>query len=93
MQKTVSILFILGLFVLKSVYSIGQNLVPNPSFETVNTCNVSGSFQASQAFLEWKRINSADFFNTCFSDPSFAPPTTYAGLGDSYYGNGMVVSQ
>lgn len=89
MQKTVSIFFVLGLIIFESVYSIGQNLVPNPSFETVNTCTVTGSFQTSQAILDWKRINSSDFFNSCFTDSQFSTPNTFLGISNPYNGDGM----
>lgn len=69
-----------------------QNLVPNPSFELVSTCNVSTLQQGLNAVSDWTTYdyndNSPDIYNTCFNPP-FNPPNTLAGNSMPYLGNTM----
>lgn len=68
----------------------GQNLVPNGSFEVVNTCNVNNAQQSALAINDWFTLESPDFFNTCFVEPIFSPPNVYSGYSNPLNYNGMV---
>ena len=69
-----------------------QNLVPNPGFELISTCNVSTLQQGLNAVFNWSTYdyndNSPDIYNTCFNPP-FNPPNTLAGNSMPNSGNTM----
>ena len=59
------------LFLLLSTSAVGQNLVPNASFEMYDTCPDFTS-QMSRAIGWWSARPTADYFNTCA--PYYPPP-------------------
>jgi hypothetical protein len=66
----------------------GQNLIPNPGFETVNSCNISGGY-ISIAF-PWNSPDSGspDLYNTCATDTNFSVPKNQFGYQQPHSGNG-----
>jgi hypothetical protein len=92
------ILFIL--FSIIATLSESQNLVPNGSFETINSC--TNSFQTTSNAIGWKEMETPDCYNSCVI-PINAYNTDvpqnmlgyqipeegngYAGIGCYYYGN------
>ena len=70
---------------------IGQNLVPNPSFENHYDC-LQDAYPLTNA-LNWRMIESADYFNSCvIPDTSavmiFDVPNNYYGHQFAKTGNG-----
>ncbi len=96
MKNTLCILFLcLSLVAAKS-----QNLIPNPSFETIDTCPyyanqiyfASPWFQPCKHFGNTTNSSSSDVFNSCDTSstlvgvPSNAPSFQYARTGNGYSG-------
>jgi hypothetical protein len=75
------------------IYSLGQNLVPNPSFETYSSCPI-GPNQVGLA-TPWldPTLGSSDFFNACSTNPWVDVPNNFNGMGGFQYaktGNGYL---
>ena len=69
---------------------IGQNLVPNPSFEDIVNCPYQFN-QVSYAAGWFITSNSPDYFNTCASGPDISIPYNWFGYhypssGNAYAG-------
>jgi OOP family OmpA-OmpF porin len=82
--------FILSVVVGLQPVLMGQNLVPNGSFEDYAAC--PGSYSLSPAefrVISWRSINTAspDYFNTC-SKGEASVPYNWAGVSDAYEGYG-----
>lgn len=81
---------VLLFFLIVSSFSLGQNLVPNPSFEDTISCPNGGS-QISNA-LGWSSFRaSPDYFNSCSSPNFFSVPDNFfnyqaAASGNAYTG-------
>jgi len=80
-----------SLFFLDVPHTVGQNLVPNPSFEQHDSCpdNVG---QISRA-LSWNSLNSfttPDYFNVCGSPNLFSVPNNGFGYQHAASGNAYI---
>jgi hypothetical protein len=66
----------------------GQNLIPNPGFETVSSCNISAG-NISAAF-PWSSPDSGspDLYNACTTDTNFSVPKNQFGYQQAHSGNG-----
>ncbi|MCB0695742.1 MAG: gliding motility-associated C-terminal domain-containing protein [Chitinophagaceae bacterium] len=81
MMKQITVHTALLLALVMHINCAGQNLVPNPSFETYKTCpnNISGleyspgyvSFPTVQGWVNPMSSGSADYFNTCATQSSY----------------------
>ncbi|MAX82297.1 MAG: hypothetical protein CL843_19235 [Crocinitomicaceae bacterium] len=89
---------LVALFCLLQTISIGQNLVPNPSFENANcpTSYTGWPAQVAQYFNNWYSANcaSADPMTTCSNHANTSIPNvlfgnTYANTGNNYIGFGF----
>lgn len=75
-------------FSLISLKSIGQNLVPNPSFEFYWQCPTNnGSFGVSNWTRVYASAGNSDYFNTCASLLFFSIPQNIYGTQTPYDGN------
>jgi hypothetical protein len=85
----IKIIFTILYLLIFNKESIGQNLIPNPSFEDFDTCPTQmGSMMYCN---EWHEIkNSPDYFNACsasaVSVPSNPLGSQYAHTGNAYCG-------
>lgn len=74
--------------------ALSQNLVPNPSFELLNTCIVGSSNDALDALDFWfapdNSANSPDNYNDCFGIPAYTPQSLFYTLSTARTGLGMV---
>ncbi len=82
------------LFVLSSCFAFGQNLVPNPSFETYSVCPTVGSYPENA--IGWqKSLNNnisphhTDYYNSCATG-AYDVPTNAYGTQAAYDGNGYM---
>jgi hypothetical protein len=80
-------IYVILICLLNFNFVLGQNLVPNPSFENHNYCTISDYFITS--IQDWKSPNSGtpDYFRICAN----LVPTNHSGFqspnsGDSYCG-------
>lgn len=70
-----------------------QNLVPNPGFELISTCNAAGLMDAMENVIaDWSTYNyadnSPDIFNECFTYPSIHLPNSTFGFSYANSGTG-----
>jgi gliding motility-associated-like protein len=81
----------ISLLVSFPLLGVGQvNLVPNPSFEELDNCNVvEGNIDAS--IIDWYSVNgTCDLYNTCSTNPIFILPNSPSGFQVPKTGNGFV---
>lgn len=78
MRKFLSV-YILLLIMFFAEYSIAQNLVPNPSFETYTTCPVATSEITVATPWAQPTAGTSDYFNVCNQSP-FPFPIPVPGL-------------
>ena len=70
------------LIALSCNFGIGQNLVPNPSFELIDSCpNYNENTLVLASFWSGPSYNSSDLFHPCFANASQVPPNTW---GNNY---------
>ncbi|MDX2361255.1 MAG: T9SS type A sorting domain-containing protein [Crocinitomicaceae bacterium] len=92
-MKNLLVLMILGL----SYVAVGQNLVPNPSFEDYSLCPVGeGEISESQGWSTYSL--TPDYYNSCSVGTDVAVPSNWAGFqipasGEAYAGFGTYFSQ
>ncbi|HZV71360.1 MAG TPA: gliding motility-associated C-terminal domain-containing protein [Saprospiraceae bacterium] len=88
-SRLIRIYFISGLC-LSAFFTSGQNLVPNPDFETYTTCpsniGTGGFFQA----VPWDNGNlgTSDYFNACDLTNTVGVPANVFGNQPAHSGNG-----
>ncbi|TNE53432.1 MAG: T9SS type A sorting domain-containing protein [Bacteroidetes bacterium] len=87
MKKTLFLFSLLCFLFNMSV--LGQNLVPNPSFEDTVSCPTTDN-QLSLS-VGWEAFGSVEYFNRCSSSPDVGVPNNWGGFqepatGDSYVG-------
>ncbi|MCB9188849.1 MAG: T9SS type A sorting domain-containing protein [Flavobacteriales bacterium] len=92
MKQLTKILFLIVNCTLLINNGMGQNLVPNPSFEDTVSCPTSDN----QLYncVGWDAYSSPDYFSTCSSSPDVAVPNNWGGFqqpatGDSYVAIGV----
>lgn len=96
MSKLLAVVFLLTI----SFYAIAQNLVPNPSFESINNCPTSfGQIQCplvtppfSPTVNDWISAvpNSPDYYNACSGSIYASVPTHFHGTHPARTGNAYV---
>jgi gliding motility-associated-like protein len=74
---------------------LSQNLVPNPSFETMNDCNITFNDNTIEGFIaDWFTYSwvksSVDVLHTCLPFPELQPPNTIRGYSYPHTGNGVL---
>jgi hypothetical protein len=88
-MKIMDIKLLLILFLSSYFYSISQNLVPNPSFETYTTC----PFNTAQLEFttNWVKCSSStDYFNSCAGGGFVSVPLNLQGYQQAAEGNGYI---
>jgi gliding motility-associated-like protein len=68
-------------------FAFSQNLIPNPSFNEINDCNVSNSSASIQSVENWyASLFTPDFFNYCFNPP-YQVPNAFNGFSHPLSGS------
>jgi gliding motility-associated-like protein len=70
--KILTIRLLISMLALSTTFVWGQNLVPNPSFETLKSCP-TGSGQVELA-EPWKAVLTPDLFNACSASATYRVP-------------------
>ncbi|CAN5410133.1 hypothetical protein BH10BAC1_BH10BAC1_15130 [soil metagenome] len=81
MKRTISILFLLSCLFVKA-----QNLVPNPSFESITACPFFSDISYAKGWANY--YGSPDCYNSCSTPSSFGTPYNWVGRQSAYDGNG-----
>ena len=82
------------ILVLSSCFLNGQNLVPNPGFETYSVCPLSGQYPENA--IGWQKSfnnnispHHTDYFNSCTAG-NYGVPTNAYGTQAAFDGNGYM---
>jgi hypothetical protein len=80
-------IFLLGLQVIFS--ALGQNIIPNPSFEEYTTCpnDYGESFELDRWFVA---VTSPDLYNTCDGNDTCGVPRNFSGYQTAADGDGYI---
>lgn len=79
------------LFLLTLHVTIAQNLAPNGSFEDFTICpNNQGDFDMDHWYKVLSHLGTADYLNTCSTNPVFSVPENILGNQDPDDGNAYV---
>ncbi len=91
-MKRIAVVVIINLIL--CVNGRGQNLVPNPSFENIDTCWIpSGAvYLGYELFWDSPSGGNPDVYNICSVDPGFGVPNSAYGFQYPHTGNGYVGS-
>jgi gliding motility-associated-like protein len=87
---------IIYILLLIPLIGIGQNLIPNPSFEEYDSCVSSIDAFNMPSYIHglkyWisPNFSSPDFLENCNINPDFGMPQNYGGFQQARTGNGMV---
>ncbi len=85
--------FFIIINLLQYLTGTAQNLVPNWSFETIDTCNFNNANCTSGvdvgSVLPWEGY-SADLYNVCSIQPDCGVPFNFPGFQVAHTGNGYV---
>lgn len=92
MKKNTSLYYYLLIFFFSHSVSFAQNLIPNPSFETITACPNNVTLTANAT--PWINMNghggSADLFSTCATSTLVTVPVSYFGNQTAATGNNYV---
>lgn len=82
--------------VILPLFSVAQNLVPNPSFESMTNCSsIDLMTHPIEGYLDdWFSFdyqqNTVDVFHSCIPVPQLQPPNTLRGISYPNSGEGMI---
>jgi len=83
--------FAIGCLIFSACHLFGQNLVDNPSFETINTCTVTDGL-LSKYVDHWytPTYGTPDFYNVCFNSLGNKVPKNMGGYQVAHTGVGYL---
>ena len=81
---------VLLIFISSLSQVIAQNLVPNPSFEELDMCPLTGGFGGPTVAPPWvaPTLGTCDIFNECNNPGAVGVPMNFAGSQDALSGVG-----